>query len=1037
MTAPVVEAVEALRARPDERWPFGPTALAGEQRAHLAGWRSYRSWLAAVEAGPHQPPWQPREVVRRIRLLICGAEPPETWQPDELIAHPHPWARTPLTVADAPRAALNGLYRTGRLQIGVGPTGAPRLVDTYPIWCLLDQRLGEPTPVGALYDGAALLGWPGLLAEAWLGYELRRRAAEQAVREAGDVWVENPADLARPRQWLAEAIAERAGIERLLAVVDGLNLAAAWDPATPVSTMLARYYDPAGPATTDPTEQHAHNRFRLLYDAATPPVPRESDPARLAAALRPAVTSAAMFLVIRQHLGRHRHAWTVPDALEALHGTWGMSMLTELVDRFAGALLAGAAGDGWSAGDWPAAPTALGRYGGWHLRHGDSDAERRFGGQVRAAGPPQAPVALLQRDLTELGFTVAETGRFDASTESALRELQLVASHREVTATRAGVAGQSRRPAHRRHLGLPHGRLDEETAGTIDLWRRPGHHGMPDATRIVRPALAGLPAATVLSRTTRELYPWATLTAARDTTPLTPAQWRQVGDAQKDLWRRRLMVRAGFAVDEGGDPPYVLDVADGNLFHLEAVTEFYLNLNDPWLPRTTGDQVGRNVPRPPEDPGYHRVDLLDPSGVAATPLPPHPPNQFRLRLDGDADLTEVWRTDGHTPATSHRDLLFLAGTAPAAQRWFRVAAVEAATRTVTVHGSPQLVGPDQSWLLRRRPQIVVVDPVGERPHLVGTGARPGAAANQVVLDGDAGLTLLVLNFDTIHLPADVARPSGTYRIVGCDLATRTLTLDGEPALDGESSSWQIPAGVGGRFDPIPTGFRPDRRGTDHYGGVAIVVHGGRQHAAYSFTSFSAWRYQGGNRSAIRGNTHYECRSFRSGDAFKNYSLKVVTAGEGDHVAHGRYYLDDISNPRPLPGAPQTWQPFPPLLHVADDLDGKVYIRFHDGHTNTGDDAASSTGSAGCIVSPAYFEFRGTLIGLHQQERALLGLAPDPPLADLAPLGRAESRALWTRSSTDPVTPPPPHLSAAEWENKIAARLWLVRPDERPAGPGAP
>ncbi|WP_428964879.1 peptidoglycan-binding domain-containing protein [Micromonospora fluostatini] len=1035
MTAPVVEAIETLRARAEERWPFGPTALAGEQRAHLAGWRSYRSWLAAVEAGPHQPPWQPRDVVRRMRLLVAGGEPPETWQPDELIADAHSWARTPLTVADVPRPALNGLYRTGRLQIGVGPTGAPRLVDTYPIWCLLDQRLGEPTPQGAVYDGAALLGWPGLLAEAWLGYELRRRAAEQVARDAGGTWVEDPADLARPRQWLAEATAERAGVERLFAVVDGLNLAATWDPATPVSTLLAGYYDPAGPATTDPTERHARNRFRLLYDAATPPVPLESDPARLAAALRPPVARAAMFLVIRQHLGRSWPPWAAADAVAALDSAWGAAMLTELVDRFAGVLLAGAAGDGWTAGDWPAAPTALGRYGGWHLRHGDSDAERRFGGRVRAGDPAQTPVALLQRDLTELGFAVAVTGRFDAATESALRELQTVAAHREVTATRAEVAGESRGPAYRRHLGLPHGRLDEETAGTIDLWRQPGRHGVPDAERIVRPTLTGLPAATVLTRAARELYPWSTLVAARDGVPLTPAQWRQVGDAQKALWRRRLMVRAGFAVDEGGEPPYVLDVADGNLFHLEAVTEFYLNVNDPWLPRDAGEMVGRNVPRPPEDEGYHRVDLLDPAGTAATPAPPHPPNQFRLRLDGDADLAGVWRSDGANGP--HRDLLFLAGTAPAAQRWFRVAGVEAATRTVTVHGNPELVGPDQSWLLRRRPQIVMVDPVGERPHLVGTGARPGAAANQVILDGDAGLTLLNLNADTIHLPADVARPSATYRILGCDLATRTLTLDGEPALDGESSAWQIPAGVGGRFDPIPTGFRPDQRGTDHYGGVALVVHGGRQHAAYSFTSYSAWRYNDDNRSAIRGNTHYDCLSYRSGDAFKNYSIKIVTPGENDHVAHGRYYLDDISNPRPLPGVNPTWHPFAPLLHVRDDPDGKRFIRFHDGHTNTGDDAASSTGSAGCIVSPDYFDLRQTLIGLHQQERALLGLAPDPPLADLAPLGRADSRALWTRSNTDPLTPPPPHVTTAQWQNMIAARLWLVRPDERPAGPAAP
>ncbi|MEV4627317.1 peptidoglycan-binding domain-containing protein [Micromonospora sp. NPDC049523] len=1040
MTAPVIGAIDALRERTDETWPFGPTCLAGEQRGYQTGWRSYRSWLEAVERGSHQPPWSHREVVRRIRLLVDGAESAETWSPGELVTQPEPWAETPLTTADLLRSALNGLYRTNRIQIGVGTEGEPWVVEAYPIWCLLDQRVGVPTALGAAYGVASVLGWPGLLAEAWLGYELRRRAAERAVLAAGGDWVEDPADLDRPRRWLTESVAERAGVERLRGVVDGLNLAAAWDPATPVGKLLADYYDPVRPA---PTERRASNRFRLLYDSATPPIPRESDPTRLAAALRPPVLHATRYLVVRQHLERGWATWAVGDALVALESAWGSAMLTEVIDRFVGVLLAGTTGDGWASGAWPAAPTTLARYGGWPLRYGDSDAERRFGGQVRPGpvpgGASDNPVALLQRDLAELGFAVPGNGRFDESTESALRELQLVASHREVSVRRAGTAEVTRRPAHRRHLGLPHGRLDEETARTIDLWRHPRRYGLPDVQQIVRPTLTGLPESTVLERTGRELYPWSTLVAARDAAPLDAAAWRQLGDAQKALWRRRLMVRGGFAVDEGGEPPYVLHPADGNLFELEAVTEYYLNLDDPWLPRGEVERVGRNLPRPPDAEDYHRVDLLDPTGLAATPAPPHPANRFRLQLDGDADLADVWRAHDQTADGSHRDLLYLAATAPNTRRWFRITDVDPVSRTVTVNGVPNLVGTDRSWILRRRPQLVMVDPAGERPSLVGVGARHGGVANQIVLDGDADLTLLNLNFDTVHLPADVARRSQTYRIVGCQLATRTLTLDGEPALDGESSAWQIPAGLGGRFEPIPTNFTPRQRGTDHYGGAVFVVHGGRQRAAYSFTSFSAWTYadNNGNRSAVRGNTWYDCLSYRSGDAFKNYSFRVVTPGDqDDHVAHGRFYLQNMSNPRPLPGAGQPWQPFEPLLHVPDDGNGKVHIRFHDGHNNIDEeDAPAGTGSAGCIVSPAYFDLRRQLIEIHQEERGLLGAEPDAPLADLAPLGRTDSRNLWTHSNS--TTPGPlPHVTAAQWVNKIAARLWLVRPDERPAGPAA-
>jgi hypothetical protein len=738
-------------------------------------------------------------------------------------------------------------------------------------------------------------------------------------------------------------------------------------------------------------------------------------------------------------------------------------MLAQLTDDFAALLIAGTFGGGWDRGGWPASGAALDAYAGWQLRHGDSDAERRFGGQVRPARPPgdpapAQPVAVLQNHLNHLGFTVTDpVGRFGDATEAALREFQHAAYHRHVAVRPPGAAAApTRRRAPRRYLGAAHGWLDEETARTLDTWRRPAAYGVENADRFIRPDLAQLPAATVFERVGEELYPWPTLVQARAALGLDRAGWRRVGDAQKALWRHRLVARTGFAGPDHTDPPYALH-DPGNLFELEALTEFYLNYNDPWLPRSAVEAVGRNVPRAPGTAGYAVVDLLDPAGPTATAMPPHPANRTRLRLDGDLDFYELWPNDAETNVNAHRDLIWLAAPAAGQRRWFRIMAVDAAARIVTIEGRPTLTGPDHSWQIRRRPRLVVLDPVGERPRLSGAGARPGTAPDQVLLDGDASLSLVNINFDTVYLANDVARPSRTYRIIGCDAQARTLTLDGEPALDGEVSPWQLPAGAGGRYTPEPAFFSPKARGTNHYEGAVYIVYDGALRGSPSFTSYSSWSWTGGNadqRSAIRGNARYDCVSWLSGDTWKNYSFQIRSAPDPnphpDHVVRARYYFDNMSNPRPPAGNPGgVWNPLPPLLYVQDDVGGKQLIRFHDGHTGgPGDAAAGSTGSAGCVVSPQHHPFRALLIGLHQQERALLNTPPNPDVAlqNLAAAAtRDDAQDLYQRSfppapppppAPAPPPPPPPHVREADWVGKLAMRMWLVRPDERPAGPAA-
>lgn len=62
------------------------------------------------------------------------------------------------------------------------------------------------------------------------------------------------------------------------------------------------------------------------------------------------------------------------------------------------------------------------------------------------------------------------------------------------------------------------------------------------------------------------------------------------------------------------------------------------------------------------------------------------------------------------------------------------------------------------------------------------------------VEGPSALDLSVLNpdFDVILLTADTARPSGLYHIVSFDNTAKTVTVDGEPDLNGGSSTWKIP-----------------------------------------------------------------------------------------------------------------------------------------------------------------------------------------------------------------------------------------------------
>jgi hypothetical protein len=498
-------------------------------------------------------------------------------------------------------------------------------------------------------------------------------------------------------------------------------------------------------------------------------------------------------------------------------------------------------------------------------------------------------------------------------------------------------------------------------------------------------------------------------------------------------------------VDKVADPHFVFNTDDlGNVFQLEAVAEFYANYNDPWRSVTATPAPGENQPLAPASVlggagNYLTVDLLDPEGDAAAPVPPTSgTTTTQFVLDGTVDLTRVWARDaGALASNSHRDLIYLEAATSRPGRWYKIMAINPTTRTVTLDAAPVLNRPTSAWRIRLRPRLVLVDPIGPRASLRGERAwlassRPDERRLQV--GPEANLATININFDTVYLPADTARTSKTYRIVGCDRAAGTVTLDAAPKLAARQTAWQMPAGLGGRFTPVATNFPSSDRGMDHYQGVMFVVYDGRVHTAKSWSSMTSVRWAPGaeDRSSVRGNAaksgphpdsrEYDCVSWVSSEVWRSYSYSVVTRGAGDHVDEARFYFDNVANP------PGTWAAPPESLTVRVDGNGKGTIRIHDGHTNTDGDIASGTGSAGCVVSPLVHEWRELMIDLHQQERALLGSPPDPQLTVIAGCNtRAAAQALWTNSHGAT----PPAMPDSGWVHKLAARLWVIRPEERP------
>ena len=529
--------------------------------------------------------------------------------------------------------------------------------------------------------------------------------------------------------------------------------------------------------------------------------------------------------------------------------------------------------------------------------------------------------------------------------------------------------------------------------------------GQPDVDRflnltpkqwpLIDPILTDIEA---INLTEVALYPMPVLSELRNSRNLSAAQWRQVGDNQKALWRDRLLRRTGHAPPDSSEPPFEFDDLDWkNTFQLEAVVEFYANFDDPWA-------IGA-VPRNPSTAGFITIDFLDPAGTAATVI------GNVVTLDGTSDLTRV--------RTNH-DTLFIESDTARPTRLYRITGVNATVRTVTLDGTPVLTGDTSPWEINLRPILVIIDSFGGR--LQGSSATV-SAANTLTLDGPPNLSRVNANFDTIYLPSDTARAKRTYRITGVNDAAHTVTLDDNPILDSGLSRWHIPAGISGELPALFYNLGPGgARGYDHFDGVLFTLQGGTVYNKTRFATYTSRSYPPGAQelSSLRGNKRYDFSSWRSGKASRNYSLKVIDPGAAyDGVREARFYFSTpvVADSVAPPAIP--------------NIGGKTVIRIHFSVHNSPGHGCSS---AGCIVSPAVYGFRDRLIDLYQDEyQAFHGPGTQDTEVQKA-YGRdhAQSQTLWNNTATG-IGAAANRLTYANWNDKIVGTLWVVRPDERPLG----
>jgi hypothetical protein len=141
----------------------------------------------------------------------------------------------------------------------------------------------------------------------------------------------------------------------------------------------------------------------------------------------------------------------------------------------------------------------------------------------------------------------------------------------------------------------------------------------------------------------------------------------------------------------------------------------------------------------------------------------------------------------------------------------------------------------------------------------------------------------------------------------------------------------------------------------------------------------------------------------------------------DTVAQARFYFGTPSPPAPG-GLGANLD-----LQVISDPNGKTEIRFHRGSVA----GRPGTGSAGCLVSPDFVDMRTELVRMFELDYAEF-YGPGAVDGEVHKLlvhatTNPGSENLWNGVVGG-------GLTAANWNDKLAGIFWLIRPDERSLGP---
>jgi hypothetical protein len=531
-----------------------------------------------------------------------------------------------------------------------------------------------------------------------------------------------------------------------------------------------------------------------------------------------------------------------------------------------------------------------------------------------------------------------------------------------------------------------------------------------------------------IAMTETSLYNMTVLEELRESRQLNASQWRQVGNNQKALYRKRLLSRLGHAPSGSADPPFSFNDFDWkNTFQLEAVVEFYMNFDCPATGQPCGLEKGDPWatgarPSNPGDGAYITVNFLDPAGMSATD------DGNVVTLDGDSDLSRV------QPGC---DILWLKNAVSGSdEHKFIIRGIDPASRQVLLDVAPQL-SQESPWkiILLLRPTIVIIDPFGGRvfedlrvqpPLHVNLNGRKATVIgiDWVQLEEPVPyLDTVNPGSDTIYFPSDksTSRPSRTYRILGRTENPAVVRVDGNPEFEGGTSAWHIPAGIGGNLQLDPaTGYNLEQHGGhgyDHYDGMLFVIKSGEVRKRFRWSSFSSRESTGEVDSSVRGNRTFDVESWHEEDhpPWKNYCFKVWDIGAGyDGVREARRYFRD-------PVVPDTAPP-----GQVPGTFGKTGIRLHQGNEQAAR-GHPGNGSTGCLVSPGFGNppndnFRALMIRLYQEDYMVINGRPDSTTQPLEHINHSGAMQL-----SHTVMPP------AAWNGKLKATLWLIRPDEKPEG----